>query len=83
MNISKRLGKLTYSSELEKKHSKYKECIINQVEYYMNNGLISGSEVCTSEKSDYYNTLHEVNKIEHDSLIKYNYERILTAYNYK
>lgn len=57
--------------QLEGLHSTYKTCLANQVKNYMETGKMEDNELCTKEKANFYNSLHEKRKIEHDSLLRF------------
>lgn len=80
---TKIFGKLTYKSSLEKLHSAYKNCISEKVEKYMKDGEIFQSEICLEEKNKYYMALHDINKIEHDTITLFAAEKIGNPYKYE
>ena len=67
--------KLTVTYDLENKHYLYKVCVANSVHNYMSTGELN-EEVCLEQKENFYNTLHEVKKIEHDNILKYYLENL-------
>jgi hypothetical protein len=81
--LTKPFGKLTYKRSLERLHSNYKSCVAESIESYMKTGDLPSNEICVEEKKKYYLHLHDLNKVEHDSLMLFAAERIGNGYDYK
>lgn len=65
-------GKKLYSDcTLRTLHSEYLNCISNEVTKAFEIGNVKTDELCLSEKKNYYNYLHDQNKVEHDNIIRY------------
>lgn len=66
------LGKRLYSdSTLKSLHSEYLTCIEKEVLKAFEIGAVKNQELCLEQKKNYFNHLHDNNKLEHDNIIRY------------
>ncbi len=63
--------KLYSDSTLQNLHSQYLTCVEREVSKAFETGFVKYDELCLNEKKNYYNHLHDNNKIEHDNIIRY------------
>jgi len=65
-------GKRLYSdSTLKALHKEYLNCVSNEITKAFESGNVKQEELCLKEKKNYYNYLHDQNKLEHDNIIRY------------
>jgi hypothetical protein len=70
--------KLYHDSTLTSLHKVYKNCINNEVLKHFNDGTVPQEELCLKEKKEYYNHIHQSKKLEHDLIMKYYKDLLMT-----
>lgn len=70
--------KLNIDTRTERLHYNYQKCISNSIQQSFSENKMPNTELCIKEKQEFYNHLHEVDKIEHDNLMKYYHTSIIS-----
>ncbi len=52
-------------------NSQYQKCVANTIANSFAEGNVYQGEVCVEEKEKFYNYLHEVDRFEHDSIVRF------------